>query len=255
MNYEIKIENGNEPSGAIDLQRLIHIANGIQKISEGALFIRLKGISLSRGRKKISLQDALKVTLTSIERGSTVLNLEANQFKNNLGFFQMDIFRAEAQAALPDETPMSLFIKSFQSAMAENEGDELLDKPLLRELKNFKKVLNSEDEVFTISNAGSIPVLELRLEDFQRFKVLEDKIPEPKPIVVDGIVEMLQYSNLKVKIKTEKGMVYGFLAKDLTAGKIAQFWGKKVTIIGTKHYNSNGKSILEIEKVMPLKMR
>ncbi len=42
MNYEIKIKNAPESNGTIDLQRLAAIADGIRKISEGALQIRLK---------------------------------------------------------------------------------------------------------------------------------------------------------------------------------------------------------------------
>lgn len=252
MNYEIKIANGDNSQGTISLQRLSRIANSIQRISEGALHIRLKGISLSRGRKKISLQDALTINLTGIEKGSTVLTLETQKFENSLGPFQMDIFRAEAQAALPDESPMSLFVKSFQIALNEEKGHELLDKPLLRELKNFKKAIESEDEILTISNGGSLPSLELKRTDFERFKSMEEKIPEPQTVSVDGVVEMLQYSNLKVKIKTSRGMVYGFLTRDITASQIAKFWGKPVTVFGTKHFKSNGKSVLEIDHVVPL---
>ena len=60
MKYEIKIKHALEKKGTIDLQRLAAIAEGIKKISEGALQIRLRGVSLTKGRKKISLKDALK---------------------------------------------------------------------------------------------------------------------------------------------------------------------------------------------------
>ncbi len=63
MKYEIKIEHALEKSGTINLLRLEAIAEGIRKISEGALQIRLRGVSLTKGRKKISLKDSLKVSL------------------------------------------------------------------------------------------------------------------------------------------------------------------------------------------------
>jgi hypothetical protein len=78
LNYEIRIENAREGNGKIDLQRLVNIAQGIRRISEGALQIRLRGISLTSGRKKVSLEDALRVTLTGIKDGSVVLNLDRN---------------------------------------------------------------------------------------------------------------------------------------------------------------------------------
>lgn len=52
MNYEFKIEGADEPKGAIDLQRLAFIAESIRKISEGALQIRLRGISNLKGQEK-----------------------------------------------------------------------------------------------------------------------------------------------------------------------------------------------------------
>lgn len=249
MNYEIKIEHAQEANGAIDLDRLTKIADSIRKISEGALQIRLKGISLTRGRKKISLQDALKVSLTGIKEGSTILCLETEKFEKTLQSYQTDIFRAEAQAELPNETPISLFIKSFQDALGDDDHQDLLDKPLLRELKNLKKAFFSEEEMMIFSNQGGLPDLQLTQKDFRKIKVLEDEIPDPQPVVLNGVVELLQFSTLKVKIKTEEGIVDGFLADDLSSEDIASFWGKEVTITGTSHFKPRGKSIIEIERV------
>jgi hypothetical protein len=46
VNYELKISDALEENGKIDLVRLSSIAEGISKIAEGALQIRLKGISI-----------------------------------------------------------------------------------------------------------------------------------------------------------------------------------------------------------------
>lgn len=249
MKYEIKIEHAQEANGAIDLKRLTKIADGIRKVSEGALQIRLKGISLTRGRKKVSLQDALKVSLTGIKEGSTILCLETEKFEKTLQSYQTDIFRAEAQAELPNETPISLFIKTFQNALTDDDHQDLLDKPLLRELKNLKKAFFNEEETMIFSNQGSLPDLQLTQKDFKKIKVLEDEIPDPQHVVLNGVVELLQFSKLKVKIKTEEGIVDGFLADDLSSEDIASFWGKEVTITGTSHFKPRGKSVIEIERV------
>ncbi|MFH1936684.1 MAG: hypothetical protein ABIK52_03875, partial [Bacteroidota bacterium] len=104
MKYQIKIENAPEAKGTIDLQRLSVIADGIRKISEGALQIRLRGFSLTKGRKKISLHEALKVSLSGIKEGSTIIDLTAEKFSETLEPYQTDIFRFEAQQELPDQT-------------------------------------------------------------------------------------------------------------------------------------------------------
>ena len=145
MNYEIKIINALEQKGTIDLQRLAVIAEGIRRISEGALQIRLRGVSLTKGRKKISLKEALKVSLTNIKEGSTVLCLESEKFEKTLEPYQTDIFRQEAQRDLPEQTPVTLFIKSFQNAIGNDDDLDLLDKPLLKELKQFKKAFLNDN--------------------------------------------------------------------------------------------------------------
>jgi len=247
MKYELKIEHALEKKGTIDLQRLAVIAEGIKKISEGALQIRLRGVSLTKGRKKISLKDALRVSLTSIKEGSTILCLESEEFRETLAPYQSNIFRQEVQRELLNQTPVSLFIKSFQDAINDTDYD-LLDKPLLRELKQFSKSFLKDDEVFIISNQGNLRELELKKQDFNKIKLLEDEIPGPEPVIINGVVEELKYSKLKVKIKTEEGIVDGSLTEEISE-KIGPFFGKRVNITGTTHYKPGGKSVVEIERI------
>jgi len=249
VNYEIKIEHSQDAKGSVDLDRMARLATGIRKISEGALQIRLRGISLTRGRKKVSLQNALKVSLTAMKPGSTILCLETKKFQETLPAYQTDIFRTKAQSELPNETPISLFISSFQNALSNEDSTEFLDKPLLRELRQLSSLFRSEQEVITFSNEGSLTELKLSSTDFKRIKLLEGEIPNPKPVVLNGVVEMLQFSKLKVKIKTEEGIVNGFLADDLKPDDIAAFFGKKITIRGISHYKPKGKSVIEIQRV------
>ncbi|MBL7138721.1 MAG: hypothetical protein ISS17_08110 [Bacteroidales bacterium] len=249
MKYQIKIENAPEAKGTIDLQRLSVIADGIRKISEGALQIRLRGFSLTKGRKKVSLHDALRVSLSGIKEDSTIIELTAEQFSKTLEPFQTDIFRFEAQQELPEQTPVSLFIKSFQDALSDTPESDLLDKPLLQELRSFKKAFMNDNEVFFIYNQGNLPELRLSKQEFAKIKQLEEEIPEPEPVLLNGTVEELKYSKLKVRIKTEEGIVDGFLGDGFDSETIAPFWGKEISLTGTAHYKPGGKSVIEIDRV------
>ncbi len=156
MKYEIRIEHSPEPSGTIELQRLAMLAESMMKISEGALQIRLRGVSLTKGRKKTSLKSALKVSLSGLKKGSTILFIESEKFEKTLMPYQADLFRQEVQRDLQGQTPVSLFISAFQDAFRSGSEHELLDKPLLKELKQFKKVFLSNDEVIVFSNQGAV---------------------------------------------------------------------------------------------------
>lgn len=249
MNYELKIENAFEEHGTIDLQRLATIAGGIRNIAEGALQMRLRGVSRTKGRKKLSLAQALRVSLTGIKNGSTILQLNAEKFSKTLEPYQTDLFRQEAQQNLPNYTPVSLFIEAFRDATLEDGNQELLDKSLLKDLKQFRNAFHGDNEVFILTNDETIPVLELKKPDFKKIQELEEEIPDSEPILVYGIVEELKYSKLKVKIKTSEGIVDGFLGDEITSAEIAQYWGRDVTIAGTVHFRGGGKSVIAISRI------
>jgi hypothetical protein len=249
MKYEFKIEGSEEPKGAIDLQRIAFIAESIRKISEGALQIRLKGISIQKGRKMISLEKALKVSLTGIKEGSTVLCLESQPFSETLEQIQLDLFRQEAQIEIPKHTPVSMFITAFHDALDEESNKEYLDKPLLKELKNFKRAFFSDKEKVSISNQGSLSQLELTKSTFTRIKSIDDELPKPESIVLNGKVDLLHFSKFKVQIMTQEGIVNGTMGDDLDPDEIARYWGKEVTLTGTQHYKPGGKNIVEIQRV------
>jgi hypothetical protein len=249
VNYELKISNAIEDNGKIDLTRLASIAESINKIAEGALQIRLKGISVTKGRKKESLKKSLKVTLTGLKKGSTILKLESEKFKDTLDHIQLDIFRSESQIDLQEQTPLSLFVSTFKEVIDKNGESELLDKTLLKELKSFKKAFLSDKESFMISNEGTFESLELNTKSFDKIKILEEKTPSSEPLILNGIVEELKYSKLRVKIITNDGTINGFLSDDLSAEDIAPFWGKEITITGINHYKSNKTSVIEIKKI------
>lgn len=249
MTYEIKIEKAHEEQGTVDLGRLAKIAESILRISEGALNIRLKGISHPRGRKSDILHDALRVSLTGINQGSTIISLSSKKFEETLHPYQLDLFRQESQKELSQHTPVSLFINSFMEAMDDTSNMDFIDKQLLGELKKFQNAFQNDDEVFILSNKHTTPLLEIKKQDFKKIRTLEEKLPEPAPIVINGKVEELKHSKLKVKIETSEGIVDGFLSEESPSDEIASYWGKNVTITGNAHYKPGGQMTIEIDKI------
>ena len=249
MKYELKISNAIEQNGKIDLIRLANIAEGIHKIASGALHIRLGGISIIKGRKKDALKKSLKVTLSGIAEGSTILKLESEQFKDTLDPFQLDLFKSESQISLQEQTPISLFVDSFKEVIEKDGKSDLLDKSLLKELKSFQNAFLKNDETFTITNEGTFESLELDQKSFDQINILEEETPPSEPIILNGTVEELKYSKLRVKIITEEGTVNGFLSDLLSAEDISSYWGKEITITGINHYKSNKNSLVEITDI------
>lgn len=250
MKYEIRLAGADQDDGKIELDRLVQLAQSITNIARGALQVKLVGVSNEKGRRTEKISTALKIRLSDLKKGSTVLELECDSFKTTLQGHPGDLFKSEILEQLPDKTPMSLVIESFREAMNYNEDSTFLDKSLLKKLKDFKKVFVSNDELLTISNQGSIPEITLRKSDFKKIAILEDSFPEPQEIVINGVVEELKYSKLRVGIATKQGLVNAVLSEELEPMDISKYWGKELTIAGRMHFLPSGKpSFIYIERV------
>jgi len=252
MQYELKISGAPQDDGAIDLDRLAQLANGLRDIAKGALQIRLLGASQSKGRETRKINDALRIRLKGLKPGSTVLQLECEPFKNTLAHIQGDFFKPDLLERLPNQSPLALVMETFADALSDSGDDsDYLDKPLLNDLQDFKKLFLDDNEVFSLQNEGGAPELSLMRKDFQRIKSMEDRTPDPAPIILSGMVEMLQYSKSKIVILTEEGRsLNGVLAEGLLTGEASKYWGKKVTISGTAHFRPSGRmAFVEVERM------
>ena len=251
MEYEIKISGTTFDDGSVDLDQLEIIAQHLHGISRGALQMRMFGSSYKRGRETDQIARALKIRLRGLSKGSTILHLECQPFRETLRNVQGSLFQQAILERLPEETPVSLVMESFQDALnPESEGD-MLDKHLLKDLQSFKKALVNEAQSIQFSNRGSLPDLQLRISDFNRLKTIEEQTPNPQPVVISGIVEELKFSKAKVTFIPDQGRpITVFLGETVPASEMAGFWGKKVTIRGTAHFRPSGQmAFVEIGKV------
>jgi len=265
MIYEIQIGGSEQDDGKIDLLRLAQLAQYIIDIAKGALQIRLQGYSAERGRPSERVNNAIKIKLSDLKEGhlannwqpvskyakqsSTILVLECSKLAESLQGQQGDVFKPEMLSELFNQTPVGLVMESFRQALNYKEEASQLDKALLKKLKYFERLFVSEDEFVTLSNRGSIQEVKLTKKDFKKIQVLEESIPESQTIIINGIVNELNYFKSRVSIVTDDGPVNGILGEELDSD-ISKYWGKQLTIHGTAHYMPGGKmSFLYVEKI------
>jgi hypothetical protein len=251
MLYEIKISGASKHDGSISLDRMWRLAKHLSDIARGALLIRLEGLSKTKGRTNQRLLDAVEIRLKNLRSGSTVLELECDPFRETLAGWQGDVFQMSGFEQLPDQTPMSLIIGAFRDALQEASPEEaFLDKPLLRDLRQFQQVFLSKEETISFANQGSVPALELTAPELDKIKLLEEQTPEPQTVLVHGRVETLTYSSAKVIIQSRDGNIQAQLSEAVSHQKMRTYWGEEVSIVGTAHYKPSGRmAFLEIEKI------
>lgn len=251
MKYEITIDKPVEGNGHIDFRRLAQLADVISKVAEGALQLRLRGISITAGRKQAKLDDALRIDLVGVKKGSTRLMVECSTLGETLKGVQFDAFRLEGQLGLTEQTPMSLFMNTFNDALDGNASKEFLDKPLLNQLREFKKVFRAPEEAFHVSNEGSTRELTVRRESLKHIAILEESLPEPERIVLQGTVDLLQHSGSRIRVKGPDGTMEGFLSDDLDRTEVALFWTKEATVVGLVHFKPGGRRTIEVQRIFP----
>tara|TARA_B100000508_G_C11456760_1_gene277109 strand:- start:584 stop:1525 length:942 start_codon:yes stop_codon:yes gene_type:complete len=248
MNYDIKILGEDEDNGLLEFDRLNLLTKSTKDIATKALMFRLRGFSDINPDK--NLKKALAMRLQSIsgsEQDGTSLTIDCTHFADTIKGLQLEMFKPEEEVL--ELTPMALVINSFQTALSEESEDADVDKPLLKSLMSFKRNFISDNEVFYLANRGTIAEVRLTKDDFHKIGSLEDSIPEPKKVIVNGLLDEMNVSKVKLGLQTEQGFVNVFANDKSIIQNIAEFIGKDVTISGMAHYKPNGQlSFVEIQE-------
>ncbi len=247
MNYDIKILGEDEDNGLIEFDRLNDLTKSTKDIATKALMLKLRGFSDINPDKYLKKALALRLQsiLGSAENG-TSLTIDCAPFSETIKGQQYDMFKPKE--GLLKMTPMALVIDSFQIALSSENVDADLDKPLLKSLLNFKKNFISDNEIFYLANRGTIPEVKITKDDFHKIGLLEDSIPEPKKVIVNGQLDEMKVSKGKLGLQTEQGFVNVFANNHNIIQGIVEYMGKEVTITGMAHYKPNGQlSFIEIQ--------
>jgi hypothetical protein len=248
MNYDIKILGEDSDNGLLEFDRLNLLTKSTKEIATKALMLKIRGFSDIAPDK--NLKKALLLNLESIQKGisnSTALTINCNNFSDTIKGIQLEIYKQKNDFFRL--TPMALVIESFQSALNERSNEADLDKPLIKSLMNFKKNFINENEVIYMANRGSIAEVRLTKNDFKRISLLEDSIPEPKKVIVNGQLDEMKVSKGKLGLQTAQGFVVVNNKDGLIMSQIIEFMGKEVTISGMGHYKPNGQlSFIEINE-------
>jgi hypothetical protein len=246
MNYDIKIIGDDVDNGLIEFDRLNFLTKSTKDIATKALMFTLRGFSDIAPDK--NLKKALAMRLQSISgsgQEGTSLTIDCTQFSETIKGVQMDMFKPLEEVL--QLTPMALVIHSFQTALNDESEDADLDKPLVKSLMSFKKNFISDNEIFYLANRGTIAEVRLTKDDFQKIDQLEDSIPEPKKVIVNGQLDEMKVSKGKLGLQTEQGFVNVFANDKTIIQNIVSYMGKEVTISGMAHYKPNGQlSFVEI---------
>jgi hypothetical protein len=246
-NYDIKIVGEDADNGRIEFDRLNLLTKSTKDIATKALMLRLRGFSDITPDK--SLKRALSLYLEEVSgnpKDGTSLKIGATHFSDTITGIQYELFKPKEE--ILKLTPMYLVIDSFHSALKGDREQADLDKPLLKSLLSFKSNFLSDNEIFYLSNRGTIPEIKITKDDFKSISILEESIPSPKKVIVNGQLDEMKVSKGKLGLQTEQGLVNVFANDKSIIENIVEFMGKDITITGIANYKANGQiSYVEIQ--------
>lgn len=248
MYYDIKIRGDKNDNGLLEFDRLNQITQNTKEIATKALMLKIRGFSEIKPDKKIKAALSIRLkSLTGNKLEGTSMLLDCEHFEDTLKGLQLNLLKPTQE--LLRLTPMALVIQTFRAALIEGEDKDNLDKPLLKTLLKFKKNFLSNSEIFYFSNRQSIPEIEVTMDDFKKIEHLEDSIPEPNKVIINGKLDEMKYSKSKLVLITDEGAINAFANDYSVIDGIVNFMGKQLTITGMAHYKPGGQlSYLEIQE-------
>ena len=248
MNYDIKIKGDKNDNGMLEFDRLNLITQSTKEIATKALMLKIKGFSDIKPDSQLKQALAIRMqSLSGSKTDGTAILLDCDIFEETIKNLQLNFFSQSPE--ILRLSPMALVIQTFRSALLDDEDKNNLDKPLLKTLLKFKKNFISDNEVFYFSNRQSIAEIEITKNDFKKIEYLEDSIPKPKKIIINGQLDEMKVSKNKLGLLTQEGAVNIFANDNAVIQGIVKFMGREVTISGMAHFRPSGQlSYIEIQE-------
>ncbi len=243
IQYRIKISGLKSPEGTIPMSALKDISEAFLEGSERALRLSLEGISVKKGKLPEWLRKSLNFTITGIEKGSTVLVVEAPTLKEAA---PEQIERQDLWFSRPDpkDTAVSLLCMSVMDIESERLESERLDRGLLDALGSFEPIVREYASLLEV-RASRRPKehFQIGLEQMERVSKIKEKIPEPKAIILSGHFNMIEYIRRGFELTLEDGRkIRGSAdASFVNEENMRSLWGKQVTLRGVAHFKPSGR--------------
>ena len=247
--HEITLLEFPFEKGKISFSILHSLTRMLQRVAAGSLRLVMEGVSSKKGPQPVWLESATDFQLTSINAGSTRLNVEAPVLQEVIQNFQLPLFDRNPEELKP-YTGIDLALEALQQAFEPGEKDDLLDKHLLKEMEKYSSLFQKQQGTIKISGHQLREPAQLRYENFKDIKKLEERTPPPVKAMINGILDLMQYSKDLIQIETEQGRIRAILSGDLAFSEVRDYFGKTVTIEGIAHFKPSEKvSSIEVSRI------
>lgn len=243
VKYKIKLNSLNTPKGTISVLALRELVERLVETSEKALKLAIDGTSSKKGQPPAWLKASVDFLVTGLKEGSTVIEIDCPTLKETA---KEKIAQRDLWSIVPDEndTALSIVSRSLIETAKKNYNSDYFDAGLLKSFSSFEFFLKKYSSSIDITTTKS------RKEDFsfdvkkiEKISLIEQSIPEPRKIVINGFFDLIEHSEGKYRLKVKTGeTITGEIDRELIdKEKMRLLWGKEVTIKGWAEFTPKNK--------------
>ena len=242
------------PDGTIPVKALLELLRGLTDCAERGLRLAIEGASVKAGRPPVWLEKAVDLTFSGLEKGSTILDIEAPMLGDVIGqeLQQPDFWIKPPE---PSDTALSLFAKSVHDTTAENLESDFYDAGVLKSLLAFKPFLKNQAKCVEISaNGRTNEHVKLTLAEMDKAERLKVRTPDPQAFIVSGHLDAIQHSQKRFQLVLPQGQsIPGRIDEEfMSTESLRKFWGKEVTVKGLVHFKPSGRiQLLQAHHIKP----
>jgi len=252
INYKIKVKGLKSRPGTISLTALKTIIDVVLDGSSKVLRLASEGESTKKGRAPTWLSKCTEFTVTGIYEGSTTVEIEAPTLQEAL---PEEIQKKDEWYTVPNpqDTAISLLARSVKDTISEQLESENYDIGVLNAILSADPLISDyATEIELVSEERTEDNFRLGSLELEKIRNLKKNSPEPKAIIVSGLLNTIEHSTKRFKLLLKDGeVIQGTIdPSNITDEDMRNFWGKHVTIKGTMHFKFSGRPrLIEAEMI------
>ena len=240
--YQLRVVGLREEEGQIKASTLLRVLDALVTTAERTTRLLATGTGSGKGARPGWLDATVDFTVTGLQRGSTVLFVEAPQLAETAReeFSQRDFWSPRPSL---DETALDLAARAINEAQDEHPAGNYFDSSVLAAILKLGRASRNANVSYEMTPRDSARG-QFRLDSGACMHVSErlDDIPEPRSFVVAGRLDEIKHGSGRFRlIVNQKSALFGRLHASVDVETLRSLWGKLATINGTVHFKANGE--------------
>lgn len=244
IRYKVRLTGLKTPEGSIPLRALRELSGALLAAAERTLRLAIEGTSTKSGTRPNWLEAAVDFTFANMTSGSTTLEIDASTLGATIParVLQQKMFY---DLPSPDETALSVMLKSAGDATEEHLESDRFDNGVLKSIAFMEPLLKSFASSIEISSSDRPGEgLVLTGEKIATVKRISAQTPEPSMVVLAGILNTIEHREGAFKLLLSDGtQIPGEVdIGSVDPEELRKFWGKKVTVKAMAEFRPSGKA-------------